>query len=358
MAVADSVALARRVLEADGNPFLTLSLAPDMAPVAANTPLADARRSYMRLAALIHPDKLKGSFDQATEAFQSLVRSFEVFADPKTRVVAARRATSTKAKRSPATRKSARPVEKKCTKVSGVTSTAAPRKKARKGTVAISDEDDFVDDASASSLESEAEDTASDSDSGDETEVDARGPPAVSTSRAPIGVARTGPLYKETTVGCPNCRTRWEPDAKTQYSLFMGPWGRQVHCQLCLLYFGSATALHSCPYCAKNFDYDASMYENVTKCRHCKQSFGFPYYPVNQMLVDQVALDVWKANEERRTASERAARAKRRGATEPVDKVMSLLGQCITDERCPLCSKLVRSRHRAHIEDCLRKKSA
>ncbi|KEG06268.1 hypothetical protein DQ04_14901000, partial [Trypanosoma grayi] len=82
----DAVAVAQSILNCEGDAALeVLSLAPGLPPVVADTPVAEARRNYMRLAGLVHPDKMKGRFERATEAFQRLVHAFELIADPKHR---------------------------------------------------------------------------------------------------------------------------------------------------------------------------------------------------------------------------------------------------------------------------------
>lgn len=364
--MADIVALAKGVLAADGQPFQTLSLAPGLSPVTPDTPVAEARRNYMRLAGMIHPDKAKDVFDKATEAFQCLVRAFESFADPKARKAAAAAAQP------PARDKGKGSKTLKTTRGPrhdhGGTATAetkAPRTVKGKGKKAVAAEKPRRRSRKKSS-ESDDEDSSEDTDD-DETEDESEddeglgagdAEPSVSTSRTPIGPPRTGGVYTETTVGCPHCRTRWEPDAKPQYSLFMGPWGKRVHCQLCLFVFGSATALHGCPHCTAVFDYDASMYDTTVHCAKCKKEFGFPYYPVNQHLIDQIALEDWKEQRERERVKEREARMKaRRGGKEPDDdeeQLALLVGTCIMSEQCPLCNRRIKSQHRAHVQECRR----
>jgi len=184
----------------------------------------------------------------------------------------------------------------------------------------------------------------------------------VCTNRKPIGQLRAGPpQYVQTTIGCPQCRTKWEPDARPQYSLFMGNWAKQVHCQLCLFVFGCATALHSCPHCQSSFEYDSSLYDSVVTCQKCSKTFGFPYYPVNQHLIDQNTLEAWRETREREKTKARETRARaRRGdagdtggeADGDSEKLQLLIGACIMEEECPLCHKRVKSKHRLHVMEC------
>ncbi|KAK7197712.1 DnaJ domain containing protein [Novymonas esmeraldas] len=371
----DAVAIAKRVLEADGQPFTILSLAHGMAPVTPETPVPEARRSYMRLAGVLHPDRLHASYERATEAFQCLVRAFETFADPKSRkqaaaaaaaaaraqassVAAPSSASRTRAKRAPPAKATARTKAAPASSATSRTGAAPAAKRARKA------KDDSGEDSEDGGQDlTEEDDSASEASAADERAWEAwaaaDAEPEVSTNRTPIGKPRTtGVCQQAPAVGCPKCRSLWEPDARPQYSLFMGSWGKKVHCQLCLFQFGCATAVHGCPHCSTPFDYDVSMYDAVQTCTRCKKEFGFPYYPVSQHLIDQIALEEWRERVERQKASEREARARaRRGddgdaAAAAEEKMQLLVGTCIMEEQCPLCHKRVKSKHRAHVQEC------
>ncbi|KPI88888.1 hypothetical protein ABL78_2005 [Leptomonas seymouri] len=374
----DAVQLAKSVLVAESEPFVTLSLAEGLPPVTADTTVADARRNYMRIAGAIHPDRLQDSFDRATDAFQCLVRAFECFADPKSRKKAAtaalkkaRAGTATAAAKVKATLK---------TKLSSAAAAPAagatapkqktarkaekpPKKQPKKGKRQKAAPESDEEEASESEVESEGEEASAAEEDAWEEWAAADAEPEVSTSRTPIGQPRVGGLYQQTTVGCPKCRSLWEPDSRPQYSLFMGHWGKRVHCQLCLFEFGCATALHNCPHCSAAFDYDVSMYDAVQSCKRCKKQFGFPYYPVNQHLIDQIALEEWKERKDREKAAEREARARARHGTRgnvdddsaESEKTQLLVGTCVMDEECPLCHARVKSKHRSHVLECLAK---
>lgn len=362
----EAVQIAKSILAADGQPFVILSLAQGFGPVTPETPVPVARRSYMRLAGIIHPDRLQGSFDKATEAFQCLVSAFECFADPKARkeAAAAAQKKSTaetraptaaggrKAKAAPPSSPKSRPSASKQMKKTNSKASAAPA--VRKPRVTAEGEEESETEEDDASEASAADEKAWEALAAANTE------PEVSTNRTPIGHPRLGGLHQPTTVGCPKCRSLWEPDSRPQYSLFMGHWGKKVHCQLCLFQFGCATALHGCPHCSAPFDYDASMYDTVQTCQRCKRQFGFPYYPVSQHLIDQIALAEWRERMERQKASEREARARARhggGGRDEVaaaeEEMQLLVGTCIMEEECPLCHKRVKSKHRAHVEGCM-----
>lgn len=414
----ESIALAQQVLCADGEPFRTLSLVGDLPAVTPQTSIADARRNYMRLAALIHPDKLRHTFSQSTEAFQCLVKAFECFADPKLRAKAAKYYALANKKATPRTRKAAAVAPSSSSSSSTPQTVVQPKAQRRaktsrngqagknktaKDDFIVSDEEDDDDkDEEGDESDASGSDEVDDEEADDEWQAVAFGTrddpePLVSNARTPLGEPRTAlPLYTATIIGCPHCRSRWEPDSRPQYSLFMGSWGKKVHCQLCLFVFGSATALHSCPHCETSFTYDASMYDSVIECRCCHRRLGFPYYPVNQRLIDTVVHEEWRLRRERARAAERELRARRRqhslaahssaavcesvnvmkskrsgqrgsvrsassasaGLTDADDRLTMLVGSCVVEETCPLCHQRVRSRHRSHVESCLQSASA
>ena len=73
----DPIALARRVLDLDElndyEGILNIATTKETR-VSKNSPAALMRKAYLKLSLLIHPDKLGRTFDQATKAFQALVR--------------------------------------------------------------------------------------------------------------------------------------------------------------------------------------------------------------------------------------------------------------------------------------------
>ncbi|PBJ74843.1 hypothetical protein BCY84_12213 [Trypanosoma cruzi cruzi] len=382
----DTAVLAQSILECDDGAVLqVLSLAPGLPPVTAETPIAEARRNYMRLAGMVHPDKLKGRFERSTEAFQKLVRAFELVADPKYRKkLLALQAKEERKKKS--VKKEQPQLQLEGTqRVKQITASkdtaavlpstgasdmkpkrAATKKQKKKKRASKVQDDDFIDYDDEEELEDgdedEEEEEEDESADHDEEDVDldfGDAEPIVSTNRTLIGTKRTGGIYRDTTVSCPQCRTPWMPDSKQHYTLFMGPCGKKVHCETCLCRFGCATALHACPHCQHSFHYDATMYDTVMECSGCHKTFGFPYYPVNQYLIDQVKLEEWRERTEREKAHEREERAARRRITDEgtSDDFHSLVGTCIVNETCPICNRTITARHRQHVEMCLKNKN-
>ncbi|ORC92792.1 uncharacterized protein TM35_000021180 [Trypanosoma theileri] len=377
----DAVAVASAILDcgpaAEAAASLrVLSLAPALPPVTADTPVAEARRNYMRLAGLVHPDKLKSRFDRATEAFQRLVQAFERVADPKFRKQLLAEQAKEERKRKQQEKKKEggaavkRPREQKKKQEPVVKrqkttkpTTKEPKSNKKKTTKLLADDDDDFIDYDNDDMEStdQEEEASEEYDDGEDEDINFEDlEPTVSTSRVLLGTKRTGGIYRDTKVSCPQCRTQWVPDSKQHYSLFMGPAGKKVHCETCLCRFGCATALHACPHCSGNFDYDVSMYDKTIECKRCNQTIGFPYYPVNQQLIDLVKLEEWREQEEEKRTRERDERAARRNQSEDgtSEEFHQLVGACIVNEMCPLCQRTITARHRQHIETCLKTKGS
>nr|CCD12342.1 unnamed protein product [Trypanosoma congolense IL3000] len=369
----DVVSIAQSILDcADDAALQILSLAPELPPVTVDTPVTEARRSYIRLAGMLHPDKLKGKLEKATEVFQKLVRAFEKVADPKYRkalmVQQAKEKKKNKGSAAAREHKAAGTKQKVETKTLLDTDDTRTRKRTNKGLsvnrkTKESVHDDFIVHDSEDDYEDVEEEDFGNNDNDSEFDkyfFQSTVPPPVSSNRAMIGTPRVGGIYIRTVVQCPQCRTTWEPDSKQQYSLFMGPAGKKIHCETCLCRFGCATAFHACPHCKCAFDYDATMYDSQIDCTRCKKVFGFPYYPVNQNLIDLVRLEEWRERVERESALERTQRANRRHreASEEQNELHTLVGTCIVEEKCPLCKAPVTSRHRRHVEGCMKKSPA
>eukprot|EP01041_Mallomonas_annulata_P002184 gene2184-4248_t len=80
----DPIAVARRILALDENDDHEgiLNIASSGITITKSTPLPIMRKSYLKLSLLVHPDKLGGVFENATKAFQALVRAFEQLSAP------------------------------------------------------------------------------------------------------------------------------------------------------------------------------------------------------------------------------------------------------------------------------------
>lgn len=356
----DGSALAREVLKLQDDPYAVLSRNPLGIKVTAETPIAEGRRAYMRLAAVIHPDRLPG-FDKATEAFQVLVKSFETFANPP---------IDTQPK--PARRRQAKERKPKSEKLSkavlpdgdsalllGAPKPFSKPKPTPKGKFSVPSarerKEDEEEDETASSDESPEDDGSSDYDFSHErvsVSLDKQIENELARPRSNEGCFRTP-------VACPKCRTPWQPDDNKQYSLFMR-FAARVFCSTCLFQFGCVTGLHYCPHCKRPVDYDNSMYHKKCTCPHCRKDYGFMYYKLQPQLVLAIraqAAEEEKAEKKRREREQRT-RHGRQGVDEEEERMITILGQCIVEEQCPLCHQQVKSKHRAHVTECLAKQKA
>jgi curved DNA-binding protein CbpA len=205
------------------------------------------RKVYTKMAAQVHPDRLRG-FSQATEAFQALVRAYELCCKPELR-----------ADESDDSRES------------------------------DDDDDDEEEESDESDDESESEQAAAvAADSSDEEPPEADSEDELLSCRVvkyqsgarPAAAARKAspapkPTKKakarkspgkhsnagahRTCVRCPRCAAEWGDHLRSEgaehfFSDFM-QGRRQVHCLSCLFEFGCLTAGHGCPFCKRPFEY-------------------------------------------------------------------------------------------------------
>lgn len=79
------VAIAKRVLQlaedGDEEGILNIATTKD-SRISKNSPVTSMRKAYLKLSLLIHPDKLGRQFENATKAFQALVKAFEHLSSP------------------------------------------------------------------------------------------------------------------------------------------------------------------------------------------------------------------------------------------------------------------------------------
>lgn len=366
----DGIDLAKRVLEAKGDPIAVLSLAPGMPAVEPSTPIAEARRNYMRIAAAIHPDRIGESFKDATAAFQALVKCFEAFANPpKISAAAAKRAEKkvtkviAKADKKPAKSKPAKKAKAAVGKAAASSVAKAGAKRSRKGKKTGSDDDDDLllggvsDDDGDEDEEEEGSDYSADNASDDDEDDESLD--ESSTSMLPsqqeeivIKPRVNTTLCRRTPIGCPGCKTPWQPDDQKHYTLFMA-FGMKIFCQTCLLQYGWATALHACPLCQKPAEYDPSQYDAEVSCGKCKGTYAYSYYNVTPQIVRDVRAKEREAEAAAARKAEREERAAKKGRGDTGgDDIDMLVGNCMIENSCPLCKKEVKSKHRQHVEEC------
>ncbi|KNC82706.1 hypothetical protein SARC_05007 [Sphaeroforma arctica JP610] len=144
-------------------------------------------------------------------------------------------------------------------------------------------------------------------------------------------VERSNDNCYETHIYCPKCHIPWNtPDLgleKGAYNFFMMGI-KQYGCGGCLLRFGCVTAVHHCPLCDKEFDYDPSDYHRQINCGNakCTGKFGFWYHPVSALrerrIRSEVKAEQEKEHKRRNQRIRRAGRAKDRAPGESCGPVL------------------------------------
>ena len=121
--------------------------------------------------------------------------------------------------------------------------------------------------------------------------------------------------YK-THIKCPQCKQLWNMfnlglEEAAYNFLMMGI--KKYICGRCFCKFGCMTALHYCPHCKKEYDYDTGDYHRKIVCGNnkCKQQFGFWMYKVAEKREKEIRQEVKKEFEEER---KKLAQKKRREA--------------------------------------------
>ena len=349
----DGVDLAKAVLKAKDR-YALLSLGSDGAPITVDSEgylsVEDetVRKYYVKIASRIHPDKLRG-FADATRAFQSLVRAYELCCKPDLRgdesddsrddddedADGAEEDDEDQEEAHGETRLAQQP------KSSGAKKAANASSSKRKGS----------------------------------TSAASKPPPkpkakkAKAPSKAAKEAAAAAPEHR-TGVKCPRCHADWGSHLKGEgrealYTSFMQGQD-QVHCLSCLFEFGALTAAHHCPFCARAFEFRPSMFGRALQCPNDKQSgirkacgkaFRAACFTASRSKQAEEAERRKQEDDarKRREASKeaRANRASRNKDDGDEDEWMAELGAFIVSEDCPRCGKTgFTSGHAAHLRAC------
>jgi len=324
------------ILKNKKSPYAVLAASPGTGPFGPTSASQELRMAYLKLAVIVHPDKHRGS-SEATEAFQVLIKAYEAAA------------TTVK----PSSKKET-PLSQKKTSKPSQQQKAARKKKKQKG----SDDDDTDEGLSLESDDDEEEITSSSEEEEDDLPLSRQSRIQKQTVKAADLEARNQNCFR-TPVRCPRCGPHSVPinfDPKELFTLFMSSeYNYKIHCEGCLLQFGHFTALHYCPQCQRSAEYNAEKYNDQVQCSACKKKYGYMLFRVSQQALDLQERQQNQAAKSENSKSERDNRARgRRGvAEEDEDEEMTLLvGQCLVNEKCPLCGKTVKSGHRSHVETC------
>ena len=151
----------------------------------------------------------------------------------------------------------------------------------------------------------------------------------------------------QTKVKCPRCRDVWSTSdlglEDAAYNFFMLGI-KQYICGGCFLKFGCMTALHYCPHCRKEFEYDPDDYHRKITCGNnkCNKEFGFMMFKVSERREQEIRREVKEENEalakKRAQLRRRAERAdKRVGTLTNEERVQEQLFLLLLRDSCPRC---------------------
>ena len=331
--ILNEMELVSRVLERRESPFAVLASLSPGSPLDSSSSNDVLRGAYLGLVKALHPDKNK-NIAEATEAFQVLVRAYDS-------VMSEVRRKQTLRKGKPSTG------NKGAAKLTATETEETAQNESRQRSSSGAKRRRPIKEEEISSEEEKGEFS--------EGMGDSEEPPIAVLTRDELE-KRNRHCYR-TPIRCPRCGPKSRPccfDNKDLYTLFMSR-GHKVHCEGCLLEFGSYSALHYCPLCDKVVSYDPSFYEKRVRCPGCRQVFGYLYTNVSRDAYDQMCRRKRQeeAAEEHRSRREERARKRKSKSTSKKDEQLTLLiGQCVIDEKCPLCLKVVKSSHRSHVLSC------
>jgi curved DNA-binding protein CbpA len=338
--------LVTRILEMRDAPLAVLSaqLPPEQAFVPTSS-LSDVRRAYMRLALVVHPDKQPATNRAAaTDAFQVLVKSFDAFANGEV-------ATMPTSRPAPA---SAVPKSKKTRSAAAETSETEAAPSEDEEAASGSGTATRAHAVKAPATRQPAKQRESKKDEGADSK--AQSVRSLFPNFAPVKERSNDGCF-QTPIACPNCSTTWQPDTPKHFTLVMA-YNHKIYCETCLLHYGWATANHFCPHCKRQVDYEPGNYNRKMHCGHCKKAYGYRHVVIDDRVLMELALKKQQeieAEAARRDREERLARRTRGGgaAAAKQDDVDLKVGECMVEERCPLCRKAVKSKHRQHVLACI-----
>jgi len=166
----------------------------------------------------------------------------------------------------------------------------------------------------------------------------------------------------QTKIKCPRCKNVWNTNdlglEDASYNFFMMGI-KQYICGGCFLKFGCMTALHYCPHCRKQFEYDPDDYHRKISCGNekCNKEFGFMMFKVSEKREQEIRREVKEENEslakKRAQMRRRAERAdKRVGTLTNEERVQEQLYLLLLRDTCPRCGHEVdRSKRKMEMED-------
>jgi hypothetical protein len=160
----------------------------------------------------------------------------------------------------------------------------------------------------------------------------------------PVAIARANEGCFRTRVCCPRCKQPWNEgslDGNPDYCYnFLMTGLKQYTCSTCLCEFGCMTAIHKCPGCTKEFEYDPSLYHTKIKCgrEKCSRKFGFMMYHCSDRMMKETKAGVKEELLRRSKAKEAKLRRANRSASRGGDSGEAAFSLGLSDV-CPRCGE-------------------
>lgn len=174
-------------------------------------------------------------------------------------------------------------------------------------------------------------------------------------------IQRSNVGCKRTALACPRCKVGWsksklEGNPDYFYNLMM--LGLKTFCcATCLLEFGCMTALHTCPFCSREFEYSPSDFHRKISCgnERCSRTFGFYEYTISERVMKQLKIDIKREQEARAKKSEQRRRRAGRGRAASIREEETSFVMGLQDE-CPRCGQALEmytdEEARRHLRGC------
>ena len=183
------------------------------------------------------------------------------------------------------------------------------------------------------------------------------------TKKTATSIARSNEGCFRTRLCCPRCKQPWNEgtlDGNPDYCYnFIMTGLRQYTCSTCLCEFGCMTAIHTCPHCKKQFEYNPSDYHKKIMCgnKTCKKEFGFWMFHASDRVIKETKQSV-KAEQERLIKAREAKlrRAKRSGGDQLSAETTEAAFMMGLSDVCPRCgedfAEIPEEEQRIHLVEC------
>ncbi|KAJ1407020.1 hypothetical protein B484DRAFT_456666 [Ochromonadaceae sp. CCMP2298] len=158
----------------------------------------------------------------------------------------------------------------------------------------------------------------------------------------PAAISRSNEGCFRTRVCCPRCKQPWNEgslDGNPDYCYnFLMTGLKQYTCSTCLCEFGCMTAIHKCPQCKKDVEYEPGLYHQKTTCGRSCKPFGFMMYHVSDRVMKETKQSVKEELLRRSKAKEAKLRRANRSASRTGDSGEAAFSLGLSDV-CPRCGE-------------------